>query len=354
MIKLLVLLSLVSGMVVLGKKKRHTGVKNKNGLRNLLRNLSNNFYATCELALFTTPTDYVKATKECKNFKIGIKAKKGNLVTVDSKTKAGNLMFLYDLAVPEDTRPPERFDPVNWIWTGLKKVQNREVRGKNKKAVKSYDPNEWKWQGTGKSPVEYSKWPKKKNLRQPDQSYLKKKKKGCQTKGGCHQNQMRLDAQASWDDGWVFEEFLYACDYKGKYILSNQQKTWESAKKACKRAGLSLAMVRSKREVNEMKLAIEYFLGPGSQEWDTFDYKNWVWLGGNDIKEEGVFRWLNNKPVQTWDVPWMDKAGQDNASYIKNTDGQHAIAFSRWGEFDDSFHGHKKRKRPFACQCPKS
>lgn len=356
MFKVLILLVLVSGLALAGSNnKRYYGVKKINGLRNLLENLSNNAYATCELVLFTTYTSYKDASKKCTNFQIGKKSKKGNLVTVDSKTKAGNLMFLYDIGIPPPMRPPnDAFAPPNWVWTGLEKVQNRDVKGKNKREVKNYDPNEWKWQGTGKSPVDYSNWPKKRKRGQPDHAYLKNKKDGCSTRGGCYQNQVRVNSEAEWDDGWDFEEFPFACDYRGKYILSNKHMTWEKAKKACSKAGLSLAMVRSKREVKEMEQAIEYFLGPGSDEWETFDPRNWVWLGGNDIQEEGVYVWLNGKKVQTWDVPWRHKAGEDNADYIKNTDGQHAIAFSRWGEFDDSFHEHKKRQRPFACQCPGS
>ena len=50
-------------------------------------------------------------------------------------------------------------------------------------------------------------------------------------------------------------------------------------------------------------------------------------------------------------IPWKMKAGNDNASYLKQfkETGQDALAVSRWGSFDDSYVG--VRKRPFGCQC---
>ena len=354
MVKIIVLFALVTGLV-LAHKTEYDGVNTIKALRSLVETLDNNAFATCELVLFSTPMNYADASKKCKNFRIGAKNEMGSLVTIDSKEKAGNLLFLYDTAVPQLGRPQtDRFNRVNWIWTGLQKVNNTDVKGKNKKEVRKYDPNEWVWQGTGKSPIEYSNWPTKKKNGQPDQSYLKKNKNGCPTRGGCYQNQVRFDGSMTWDDGWDFEEHLYACDYKGKYILSNQHKTWERAKEACSKAGLHLAMVRSKREVEEMKEAINYFLGPGNDDWHTFDPQNWVWLGGHDINNEGVFEWLNGKPVNTWDVPWRVKAGKDNASFIKKAGTQNVVAFSRSGEFDDSYQHTKKKQRPFACQCPGS
>jgi hypothetical protein len=171
--------------------------------------------------------------------------------------------------------------------------------------------------------------------------------------GGCFQNQVRVNQKTTfWDDSWDFVAHPYACDYKGKYILSGLFLTWNDAVKACKRAGLSLATVRSKADVKQMKQAIEFFLGEGDDSWTVWDSKNWVWLGGSDRNAEGNWRWLNGDPVQSWNVPWRKKSGNDNADYLRGANGQHALAFSRWGEFDDSFHDHKKRKRNFACECP--
>merc|ERR1712168_343823 len=99
-----------------------------------------------------------------------------------------------------------------------------------------------------------------------------------------------------------------------------------------------------------------YFLGPAEDDWGTLDYRNWIWTGGNDIEEEGHWVWLDGTDVEKdgFTIPWRPVAGGDNAGYISGTNGQHALSISRWGEFDDSFHDTKRRKRPFACQCPGS
>merc|ERR1719471_452073 len=66
---------------------------------------------------------------------------------------------------------------------------------------------------------------------------------------------------------------------------------------------------------------------------------------------EGVWKWLDGSPVEDWEVPWKHRAGNDDAAYLGKT-SQGALAISRWGQFDDSFHNHRRRTRPFACQCP--
>jgi len=287
----------------------------------------------------------------------------GSLVTVDSKVRNSHLMFLHDLAYPEGEE--ETSEETKWAWSGLRKVNNNDVKYKKKKmkkkkqVVKAYNADDWEWKGTGASPGGFHNWPRKKKNSRPDQEWLnnnkKGKKLGCYEKGGCFQNQVKISQQSSsWEDSWAFEVHPFACDYRGKYILSNEPKTWLKAKKACEAAGLTLAMVRSTEEVKEMKQAIQFFLGEGDASWKTWDNRNWLWLGGNDLEEEGVWKWLNGEAVETWNVPWRIKAGKDNADFLKGSDGQHAIAFSRGGQFDDSYHDAKKRKRAFACQCPDS
>ena len=138
---------------------------------------------------------------------------------------------------------------------------------------------------------------------------------------------MRINHKGEWDDTFKQMKHPYACDYQGKYILSNEPKTWVDAKEACAAAGLSLAMVRNTGEVEEMKAAMKYFLGEYDSTSKTFDNRNWIWLGGNDIEEEGVFKWLNGDLVETWDIPWRPKAGGDNASFLKGTDLQKILVY---------------------------
>merc|ERR1712003_503522 len=137
------------------------------------------------------------------------------------------------------------------------------------------------------------------------------------------------------------------CDDKGKYIVSNDRKTWVKAKETCEESGLHLAKIRSKSEVEEMKAAIDFFLGPRDESLRTFHNKNWVWLGGNDLLLEGRWEWLDRTPVEDWDIPWRKKAGKNNGGHVGGLDGQNALSVSRWGEFDDSYHNDRRKRRPF-------
>lgn len=164
---------------------------------------------------------------------------------------------------------------------------------------------------------------------------------------------MRINHEGLWDDTYMFKKHPYACDYEGKYILSNDHKTWVNAKTACESAGLHLAMVRSPEEVEEMKQAAVHFLGAADPTWGKWDQNNWIWTGGNDLASEGDWTWLDGSPVETWDLPWIRKSGNDNSVKL-SPGGQDALAISRWGEFDDSYHDNNKKIKPFACQCPGS
>ena len=351
MLKFIAVLVLVN---IAATGKRYAGVDNRSGMKRLLQGMTNNVSATCDVFFFSTPRNYKDATKTCQKLQIGKKAKKGNLVTADSPSKTASLMFLFDIAYPLNSTAAS----AKWVWIGLQKVLNNTEKYKRTskaKVLKAYDANEWQWKGTGESPVNYSKWPKKRKLGQPDQTYIRKGKQGCSTREGCFQNQVKISQETGyWADSWNFDSHPFACDYEGKYIISGEHLTWERAQKACRRAGLTLAMVRNKRDVTVMKKAMQYFLGDEESSWGTWDNRNWVWLGGNDLKQEGTWEWLNGKAVETWDVPWKDKAGKDNAQNVRKSDGQHVLAFSRDGQFDDSHHKHKTKIRPFACQCRKS
>lgn len=74
-----------------------------------------------------------------------------------------------------------------------------------------------------------------------------------------------------------------------------------------------------------------YFLGPAEDGWGTWDYRNWIWTGGNDLVEEGHWVWLDGTDVEKdgFTIPWRPVAGGDNAAYISGTTGQHALAISR-------------------------
>ena len=60
----------------------------------------------------------------------------------------------------------------------------------------------------------------------------------------------------------------YACDYKGKYVISPSRRTWPDAKTACEAAGLTLAMVCGCYGYNVVTMVIFIWL-----LW------YWLWIG---------------------------------------------------------------------------
>jgi len=345
MIKNILVLLVVAVGFSNGGIQRAISMNQIKGLKKLLKGLGDGIFVTCNIVLFSEMVNYDEADLRCRNFDIGSGVgEEGNLVTVNDEEKNKDLGILLEMAYPEEAQPANKWTNTKWVWAGLRKVKNN---GYTKKAP-TYNGADWNW-ADGSNPKEFKKWMKN----QPDQNNLKKGKKGCD-QPQCLQNQMRINHHGQWDDTYKFKLHPYACDYKGKYILSNEPKTWESAKAACSAAGLNLAKVRSGVEVDEMKVAMDYFLGEVSPTWKTWNNNNWVWLGGSDQNEEGLWKWLDGELVEDWNVPWRPKAGKDDAEYLPGADGQHALAISRWGQFDDSFQDSKQRKRPFACQCPGS
>ena len=289
-------------------------------LKKLLKGLDAGVLTTCNIVFFSEMVPYEEADNKCKNFEIvSGRGEDGNLATVNDDEKNTDLKILLEMAYPADEQPEDQWTATRWVWAGLRKT--KETTGRKKKQ-KKWVPGNWEW-ADGSNPTDYEKWKKK----QPDQRPRDFGDKGCDEKPKCYQNQMRINHKGEWDDTFKQMKHPYACDYQGKYILSNEPKTWVDAKEACAAAGLSLAMVRNTGEVEEMKAAMKYFLGEYDSTSKTFDNRNWIWLGGNDIEEEGIFKWLNGDLVETWDIPWRPKAGGDNASFLKGTDLQKILVY---------------------------
>merc|ERR1712003_468015 len=331
----LLLLIAVSSVVA---RERNINMDQLKGMRKLLKQLDSGVFTTCNIVFFKELVPYDVADNNCKEFDIGSgRAEKGNLVTVNDNGKNDDLKLLLEMAYPKKEQDSNRWADTRWVWAGLRKTKNNAL--------------DWEW-ADGSNPETYFKWMNwgKKN-EQPDQRTLVEGNQGCDESPRCYQNQMRINHEGEWDDTWKFKTHPYACDYQGKYVLSNIHKTWNEAKVMCEQAGLHLAKIRNAEEVAEMKSAMTYFLGPADEAWETWDKRNWIWTGGNDIAEEGTWKWLDDTLVDTtsdWFV-WTRKAGGDNARR-----NQHGLSFSRGGEFDDSFHQKKNRARGFACQCPGS
>jgi len=299
------------------------------GLKSLLKNLDG-AYATCQLVLFSEMVDYDTAEQKCQTFDLGTGAGTGNLATVSDEDKNTDLKLLLGMAYAVKPKSG-RWDADQWVWAGMRKTKNND----GSKRSRDYNAEDWEW-ADGENPQDFKKWMKG----QPDQ----------RKDGNNLQNQMRISHHGEWDDTFKYKEHPYACDYQGKYILSSTLSTWSHAKAACERAGLQLAKVRSDQEVAEILSAANTFLGPQDETLATWDAPNWIWLGGTDAVEEGVWTWTDGSPIDYFDGMNWRAPNPDNAAYVGN-DSQNSLSLSRWGEFDDSFDS-RKRQRPFACQCP--
>jgi len=314
--------------------------KQLNGLKRLMKGLPQGIFPTCSIVFFSDVVDYDTAEAKCKSFDLGTGTLgEGNLVTVDDPVKNEDMKFLLELAYPlKETYG--KWSNTSWAWAGLRKTSNTAPASKKDKTYNLFD---WQWADKS-NPSGYVKWMRK----QPDQSSLKNGKKGCNEVPQCFQNQMRVNHHGAWDDTFKFKEHPFACDYQGKYLISPELKTWESARQACVDAGLILAKVRSQKEMDAIVGIAEFILGPVNSDEKIFHYSNWFWIGGNDVDEEGIWQWADGERIFDWGFPWRSP-NPDNAGYALAS-GQNAMSVSKWGQVDDSFQ--VKRKRPFACQCP--
>jgi len=339
------------------RNARYKNIRDRNTLRRLMSSqVSGESYATCEIVFFNTPMNYADASSACRNIEIG---RPSSLVTVDSITKNSHVMFAFDYAFDNDAAAASS-DENQYIWAGLKKVRNNDVvydkkyMKKKKNVDKEYNAEDWVWASNRQSPVDFDKWPKKKTNARPNQEYMAyNANKGCLEEEGCFQNQLKISSGSDngfWEDAWAFEEHPFACDYRGKYLVSGELQTWSKAKAICHNGGMVLASVRSMEEVRELRDAIDYFLGPQTEEYKKFDGRNWVWLGATDEEEEGVWRYLDGEVMEDWGIPWMAKAGNDNAMIGRKSTGQHHLAMNRDGMMDDS-NDVRAIKKMFACEC---
>ena len=358
------------------------------GMKNLVKSLANHTFPTCDLVLFTELADFKTAEERCNNLHLAASSlTKGNLATVNTELRNEEISMLLNIALPISKQNRFKYAGNRWVWTGLRKTKN-----KSKKHIKKienrvpYNALDWEWYD-GSQPDVFSNW----HRGQPDQRPLKRGKKSNEYKNSgvceerrCRQNQMRLDHDGKWDDGFAFEMHPYACDYTGRYVVSDELKSWDDAKVACEAAGLTLASVRSLEETEELRQALLLFLGESgfencagvfgkgkdflksldddkkscTSQKGRWDPDHWAWIGGNDKEEEGNFKWLDGSSAIFEDFPWIasggnnngGKAKQDKEGLIDKTYGQDSLTISKWGEFDDEY---GDVKRPFACECPR-
>ena len=296
--------------------------------------LNKRVYATCSIILFDEIVDYATATANCRKLEIFEPQKKelirGNLATVNNINKTEDIKLLLGMAYKRrSAKEAKRKDFDQWVWVGLRKLKNNKGNKKSKK----YDATHWKWPD-GTTPENYSVW----QASQPDQKKRKKEK----------QNQIRINHDGEWQDIWKNKEHPYACDYRGKYIISTRPMSWKQARKSCVKAGMILAKVRNDKEIEEMKRAMFYFLGPGTKDNDVGDEMNWILVGGNDIGKKSRWQWTDGEDIENVDkFPWISKMMPLHKTWGNKR--HHVMTFSRNGTFDDTVVSETRRR--FACQC---
>ena len=206
MLHLLLLLVLVPASSTLD-------VKQLEGLRSLLKNLPNGVFPTCNIALYSELVDFDTADTKCREISLGGVSEAGNLATVSDETKNADLTLLLEMAYPNSSLPANPWAPERWVWAGLRKVRNN-----NHTSARAYNRANWAW-ADGTAPMNYSTW----MAGQPDQRSMEPGEDKCpaDTQGRCFQNQMRINHKGQWDDTFKFMKHPYACDYRGKYILSS-------------------------------------------------------------------------------------------------------------------------------------
>ena len=296
--------------------------------------------ATCRYLLYKTYLDWHDAKDSCQNIPLPMtKKKRSSMATVKTKAENKDLLTLMKLAYETEDLKKKK-DPRNWLWLGLEKVINNNVKlSRKQRGAKNFKSSEWRWVD-GSEPV-WWKWPKKK----PDQKKHRKKNK--------FQDKVSLSKKGKWGDNFSFKKMPYACNYCGKYIVIKKHVKWEQARKMCKSFGLTMAKINNKKENNEFDKAAKIMMGEEVEE-RRWNNTNWIWIGTREVMDEngigtGVWEHHDGTPL-LWDKPpWGFKRQPDN--WVRKKKGeQQAVAFSRINKkWDDSF---PSKERPFACMCP--
>ena len=172
-------------------------------------------------------------------------------------------------------------------------------------------------------------------------------------KTALYQDKVSLSKKGHWDDSLQYKTMPYACNYCGKYVVIKHHATWYAARRMCEEFGLTMAIVNTREENNDLDLAAKLMMGEET-ELKRWNDTNWIWLGTQEVMDEngvgtGVWEHHDGSPL-LWSPPWDVKKQPDN--WIKKRGEQKAVAFSRINtKWDDSF---PWKKRPFACMCPEA
>lgn len=294
--------------------------------------------ATCRYILYKTWKDWYDAKDSCQNITLPMTLRvKGSMATVKTEEENKDLVTLMKLGFGVK-RVGKKYNRNNWVWLGLEKTINNDIKQDKKKVGEEYFvPSEWKWIDSSE-PVWWN-WQKK----MPDGAKDKK--------SPIFQDKVSLSKSGQWDDSLQYKTMPYACNYCGKYIVIKKHVKWEQARSMCESFGLSMAVVNSKEENEDLDKAAKLMMG---EEVDVkrWNDTNWIWIGTHevmDVNGVGTGEWQHHDgSALLWSPPWDYKRQPDN--WVRRSGEQQAVAFSRInGRWDDSF---LSRERPFACMCP--
>lgn len=300
-------------------------------------------YASCGWVLFKDYVDYYTAVQRCKdNENIGISTPGGRqLASVHSDIENNILRYMMLHAFGQDIEDTRYTGPSNWVWIGLHKENNTDVRQGTGKVV--WDKDDWVWEdGTHLDELSYTNWMQK------GSGYVQPDMKPGELKDG-FQTAARLyrPRDGLWDDTYTSMKHPFICKFNVPvhYIVYDEPRTWDEAKETCEARGLFFAKIRSTYENIEFVKAIQRVWGTERHE-KKYHHQNWIWIGATDERESGHFEFYDQEQIN-FRVPWARK--QHDNKTRKRKGSQDHVAVSRWGEWDDSYGDHWDR--PFACQC---
>lgn len=301
------------------------------------------FFPVCNVVYYNEDGSYAEARSRCSS--IPVNRSPSTLATITDEKILQELKLAQSLASELGSSRGDE-----WVWSGLEKVShNTEESVSN-----IYDKEDWKWTD-GSILGSLGQWDKNYPITEISHG------EECDS-DNCLPNHVTINREGVLHNDYDYNRHSSVCQYDNRYIISSKQVTWSEAKSLCESVGLQLAVVTD-ADLPRLKATMKFFLNNPNSDSHPFDAKNWIWIGGTDQKEEGVWSWAyKNSLTRISDeifskLQWRKiknskKSQPDNAHRLRNGSiGQHVLAVSLLGEFDDSYDD-PKRKRGFACQCP--